>query len=113
MKISVLKNKINAIKKVTVELFFNCFPIKKNTVMFYSFNGQYNDNPRYISEALHKIDESANIIWAMNKKCLGTQPDYVKAVLVDSLEYYYYSCVSSVFVDNYTGKHSFRKMKFI
>ena len=104
-----LFTRINSLKNVALELFFNHFPIKKNTVIFYSFNGQYNDNPKYISEKLHEIAPDVNIVWGMNKESLGDQPDYVKCIKINSLKFFYYSSTAAVYVDNYTGKHSFRK----
>ena len=78
-------------------------PIMKGTVLFRSFNGQYNDNPKYISEELHKIRPDINIVWAIRDGKSEDFPDYVKTVPLDSAEYAKYIARAQVVVDNYSG----------
>lgn len=96
---------MNKIKRIVYffGLFLKILPRKK-VVLFRSFHGQYNDSPKYISEELHKRDDSIRIIWAIsdeaNKKDI---PDYVHVVQYNSLKYYYYVYRSKVVVENYFG----------
>lgn len=78
-------------------------PLRKNLVLFESFNGQYNDNPKYISEKLHEMDKSAQIAWCVSKKCNETVPPYVKKVNANSLSLNYYESKAKVVVDNMMG----------
>ncbi len=84
-------------------------PILKNTVFFQSFGGQYNDNPKYISENLHDRMPDVKIVWAVysQKSEVNAIPSYVKQVLIDSKEYIKYSCRSQVIVDNMIGVRAF------
>ena len=81
-------------------------PIIKNTVLFRSFYGQYNDNPKYISEELHRRAPGVNIVWAIKNGKKTDFPDYVKLVELDSSEYIKYISRAEVVVDNYTGCRS-------
>lgn len=85
------------------------FHIIKNTVFFQSFGGQYNDNPKYISIALHEMRPDINIVWAVSesKAKLTDIPEYVYQVNVDSKEYVRYSCKSQVLIDNMMGIRGF------
>ena len=111
MTINSIFKRIVLTRNLMLELFFNLFPVKRDLVVFYSFNGQYNDNPRYISERLHEANPNVKIAWILNENSMGTQPEYVIPVRHDSVKRYYYSSVASVYVDNYIGKHAFRKNK--
>lgn len=57
--------------------------IKKNKVVFVSFNGKsYSDNPRSVSETLHQIEPDAEIFWIFsNPQEKKTQiPSYIKCI---------------------------------
>ena len=81
-------------------------PIIKNTVLFRSFYGQYNDSPKYISEELHRRAPDVNIIWTIRDGKQTDFPSYVKLVKLDSPEYIKYIARAEVVVDNYTGCRS-------
>lgn len=80
-----------------------CRPIIKNTVLFRSFNGQYNDNPKYVSEELHQRRPDVKIVWATGDSPPESFPDYVMTVPIDSSEYARYIARAEVVVDNYCG----------
>lgn len=78
-------------------------PVFKNTAFFRSFNGQYNDNPKYISEALHEKYPDLKIVWAIRDGKRESFPDYVKVVELYSKEYAKYIARSQIVIDNYSG----------
>lgn len=80
-----------------------CRPILKNTVFFRSFGGQYNDNPKYVSEELHRRYPDAKIVWATGDGSSDSFPEYVKTVPIDSADYAKYIARAQVVVDNYCG----------
>lgn len=80
-----------------------CRPILKNTAFFRSFNGQYNDNPKYVSEELHRRYPEMNIAWAIGDGSADSFPDYVKTVQINSAEYAKYVARAEIVVDNYCG----------
>lgn len=82
------------------------FPIKKNRVLFYSFNGkQYSCNPKQISDYLSKYCTNLEIIWAFkDPKLFEKQIEGdIKTVKFRSLTYYYYAKTSRVIVQNVQG----------
>lgn len=78
-------------------------PIIKNTALFRSFNGQYNDNPKYVCDKLHKIMPDLKIYWAIGDGEEQTFPKYAKTVRIDSKEYLKLAARAQVVVDNYAG----------
>ena len=81
-----------------------CLPVMKDTVLFRSFMGQYNDNPKYVSEKLHERRPDLNIVWTVGKNVdPSTFPEYVKTVELDSVEYTKYISRAAAVVDNYSG----------
>ena len=90
--------------KFFIKTIFNLYrPIIKNTVLFRSFYGQYNDNPKYISEELHKRAPDVNIYWAIRDGNKEDFPSYVKLVELDGDEYIRLISRAEAVVDNYTG----------
>lgn len=79
--------------------------VKKNMWMFCSFEGQYSDNPRYISEKLHEIAPGIEAVWLVKRELLPRLPDYVRGVDIDSPEAARVRASAEVIVDNvYGGK---------
>lgn len=74
-----------------------------NTVFFRSFRGQYNDNPKYISEKLHDVSPDTKIVWCISRKCRNRPPEYVKVVPYPSRAYFRLLKTAAVVVDNYVG----------
>lgn len=55
----------------------------RNKVVFNSFSGsQYSDNPRAISEAVHEIDKTIELVWLLKKEAMMNPdiPSYVRVV---------------------------------
>ena len=44
------------------DIIFRFFPIQQNLVFLNCFNGQYNDNPKYIGICLHKQMPELNFV---------------------------------------------------
>lgn len=81
--------------------------VKRNTVFFDSFLGQYNDNPKYVSELLHKRRPDIEIVWTVSERGRERPPAYVKCVSYHSREYFDYMNNAAVVVDNHMGLRSF------
>lgn len=75
-------------------------------VLFSSFNGQYNDNPKYISEKLHELDSTVDIYWVKSSKSHEKFPSYVHTVELYSKEYMELIYTAQVVVDNISGTRS-------
>ena len=79
------------------------FRNKKNAVVFCSFHGkQYSDNPRAISERLHRMRPDYRIIWLLDKKSMNRihTPGYVHVVPKKTLKEYLALVSSKVWVYN-------------
>jgi len=76
---------------------------KNNTVLFDSFGGQYNDNPKYISEKLHELYPDIDIVWTRSDKSKTLPPSYVKVIEYGSKDYFEYLYTSRVVIDNHSG----------
>lgn len=55
-------------------------PRKKKSVYFASFRGQYSDNPRAISECLHRLAPDVKIVWLVKPEFRKYVPGYVTIV---------------------------------
>ncbi len=97
---------MKSVKAQLVMLFNMLLPIKKNTVLFRSFFGQYNDNPKYISEELHRRFPNVKIIWAIQDGKEREFPPYVELVELGSEKYIQYTARAHAVVDNYSGCRS-------
>ena len=85
-------------------------PVNKNQVMFLSFEGQYNDNPKYVSEKLHELHPDAKIVWVVSSKCheLKTIPEYIRTVKYHTFRAVYLKNRSKVLIDNSVGWYIMR-----
>lgn len=79
---------------------------KRKIVYFSSFFGQYNDNPKYISEKLHEIYPTIPIYWLKSKRNRESFPGYVKAVDINSFKHYLLMFTALVTIDNQLGMRS-------
>lgn len=98
----------NVIRKTAISCLTRGFALfrKPKSVLFSSFNGKsYSDNPRAISEALHKLDPDAEIVWAFLKPAQKKSivPEYVRMVnRSDGFAYYRELAAAKVVVSNYS-----------
>lgn len=84
-----------------LSLIFDKFvKIKRNRVVFTSFNGHFSDSPRQISDALHRLSEETEIVWLVDKRFLPLVPDYAKGVDIKSKQTRKYTKNARAFVDN-------------
>ena len=68
------------VRKTYMYLCYITRPRKKKSVFFASFRGQYSDNPRAISESLHRMAPDVKIVWLVKSKFKQYVPDYVTIV---------------------------------
>ena len=94
---------MNKLFKSGVCLVNSILPIKKKVVLFSSFFGQYNDNPKAVSERLHKLAPDVDIVWVKSIKAKEPFPSYVKTLDLHSKEYYKMINRAQVIVDNHMG----------
>ena len=78
---------------------FGCFPIKKNKIVFSSYYGKYyNDNPKYIFDAMVLINPNLDYVWLLdNRKQKINNGRVVKKGSVQSL---FELATAKVWIDN-------------
>ncbi len=94
---------LNRLNKALICLWHNILPIKKKVIMFSSFYGQYNDNPKAIERAVRKKCPFAKIVWVRSTKSKESFLADAEIVEMGSKEYYKYSYRAQVVVDNHMG----------
>lgn len=98
-----------------ISLFFyllRIFPVKKNKVVFCNMKGKrYGDNPAYISEALLKSGEKADIVWLLYKDVKVDLPDGVRRVDYSLFNRMKELTTARVWVDSNTKDLGTRKRK--
>ncbi len=97
-----LKAKMRKLKPLC-QIFYGRRSVKKNTFLFYSFFGMYNDNPKYISIKLHERYPDAKIIWVRSARSHEKFPDYIETVEYASAEFYQWTYRAQVVIDNMLG----------
>ncbi|MDT2660056.1 CDP-glycerol glycerophosphotransferase family protein [Enterococcus hulanensis] len=94
------------LKQILKKVLIKCVPIKKNRIVFSSFNGHYSDNPKYISESFHSLYPEIEIVWLLDDAHFEAAPSYVKKVKVDSFFSFIYEGSAIAIVDNVYGNRS-------
>ena len=74
--------------------------IKRDRIVFTSFDGHYSDSPKYISDTLHSLSPETEIVWLVNEKTMDKVPKYAIAVYINSKTASKYSKNAVAFVDN-------------
>jgi CDP-glycerol glycerophosphotransferase len=62
-------------------------PILEDTVLFDSWRGEFSDNPRAISEELHRRGADLRHVWVLDPARAGEVPSWVEPVAPDSHSY--------------------------
>ncbi len=78
MKITAIIRKW--VRKSYMYLCYMTRPRNEKTVYFASFRGQYSDNPRAISECLHRMAPEVKIVWLIKPQFQKYVPNYVTIV---------------------------------
>lgn len=102
------------------KLLIKIIPVKKNRIVFISFNGHYSDSPKYICEEVYKLKPNSDLIWLVEEKYIKKVPSYAKATKYNTLKAWYYYGSANVIIDNVygekeailTGKDFLSKMKY-
>lgn len=88
------------------------FKLVDNRILFFSFQGTYSCNPKYICEEIHKEFPEVELIW-VSLHGYTDFPEYVKHVKFESLSYYRALYSSKILIENAFNyvKRPFRKRK--
>jgi len=83
-------------------LLMRVFPVKKNKIVFSSYEGDggFCCNPRYIAEELHKQRPDLELVW-LTKDINRVFPDYITVKPYSSWSLAYQLSTARVWIDNY------------
>ena len=109
MKIAAIIKKWG--RKSYMYLCYMTRPRNEKTVYFASFRGQYSDNPRAISECLHRVAPEVKIVWLVKPQFKQYVPDYVTTVSPTPRLALKAQARASVWVMNYTYRKQFGVFK--
>ena len=99
MRIMKIKKRIRALaKNVYMRLCYYMAHSHAKTVFFNSFNGQYSDNPRAVSEYLHDIAPEVEQVWVLPPHV--SVPSYIQKVMPRSAQAFKTMARASVWVMN-------------
>lgn len=114
-QIYILKRKIIALINSMVFILCRIWPINNKLVSVCTFEGKggFGCNPKYIVQELHKIDESLEFIWFVNKEIFPEKqfPKYIKKVPNTLFHRAYWLTKSKVWIDNYRKPYGTIKRK--
>lgn len=95
------------LKSLLLQIFDICchiLPVSTKKVFFLSFAGQYNDNPKYLSEKLHEIAPQIEQYWCISTKSKQNDiPDYIHKIAYGSFRSIYIKNRCGVIVTNGAG----------
>jgi CDP-glycerol glycerophosphotransferase len=78
--------------------------MNNNLVFFSSFEDQYSDHPKAISEKVHELYPDVLIVWPFSDRAkLDRVPEYVIKVKINSVRHAILKNRAKVIIDNYTG----------
>ncbi|MBS4179145.1 CDP-glycerol glycerophosphotransferase family protein [Lederbergia citrea] len=109
-----LVGKLKKYVSLTIICFFNCFPIKKNKIFFFSYYGsQYGCNPKYIAEYMiqNMPKNHFDIVWAFNDLKKYENIPYIRKVKTMSIKYFYELSTSKIVITNFRATELFVKRK--
>ena len=101
LSMKIIIDRVLELAGLVIFRIFWLFPLKKQ-VIFASFSGRrYGDNPKYISEELHRMHPEVRQIWVYRYRSQKAEyPDYLKLVRYNSLKMFFTYATSKVWVDS-------------
>ena len=99
-------------KKLEQANIYKDLPIQNNKIVFYTVNGAYNCNPKYIAEEILKQRLSYDIVWIVDKyilKHLKNFPQSMRLVMKDSPEDYIECATAKIWVSHRRGVEYVKK----
>lgn len=111
-KIYIFKRKLQALGSGICFYMCRIFPIDKKLISVCTFEGRggFGCNPKYIVEALHKLDSTYSYVWFVND-INKELPEYIKKVPNTVLSRAYWLTRSMVWIDNYRKPYGTKKEK--
>lgn len=100
----------HTLKNIKNLLICKFVPIKKRRLVFTSFSGHYSDSPKYISEKIHELDDSIELVWLVRPEVGREVPDYVKKIPINSKEAQKYRGSAEAVINNVYCERAFTLM---
>ena len=98
---------MKGIESVILQLFevlCHLLPVNSKKVFFQSFAGQYNDNPKAVSERMHERYPEIKIYWSISSKSKQNDiPEYIHKVQYGTIKHIYLRNRCKVVIENGAG----------
>ena len=89
-----------------IEILLHVLKPSNKKILFSSFHGQYNDNPKYVSEKIHSLYPELELYWVISNKSKENDiPEYVRVLRYNTLRYCWMKNRCKVIVENGAGYH--------
>lgn len=103
-QICIMGFKIKIQKDVKPHFVYENLPIENNKIIFRTFNGGYNCNPKYIAEEIIKQNLPYKLVWVVNKNILNFIDDFprnkIKLVMSGTSEEAKETATAKILIDN-------------
>lgn len=97
-------------KNIIKALIYKFSKVRKKRLVFSSLDGHYSDSPRYISEKIHELDSSYEIIWLLKPEYAKELPEYIKWYDINTIMADRVRGSASALIDNVYCNRSFTMM---
>lgn len=103
-QICILGVKFKFHKQAKMHFAYENLPIENNKIVFRTFNGGYNCNPKYIAEEIMKQNLPYKLVWVVNKNILNFIDDFprdrIQLVMSGSAEDIKETSTAKIIIDN-------------
>lgn len=105
-----------ALSVVTVRIMSFFVPVEKDKIIFLTFRGSYDCNPKWICEEIVRRELPYQLVWVYKEKTLTGMEDYPPAlelVQLGTLEFFRELCSARIIIDNgiSTASQFYKKKK--
>ncbi len=102
------------LKKLLNGFKYKLSPIKRDRIVYMSYNGHYSDNPKLVYEEMVKLSPDLDYIWLVKEEYVNNVPKNVKTLIYDSEEAKKAYSSARLIVDNvYGNKETYLESKKI
>lgn len=103
-QICILGIRVKIRKPIKIYSIYKNLPVENNKIIFRTFNGGYNCNPKYIAEEIIRQNLPYKLVWVVNKNILTFIDDFpkdrIKLVMNDTPEEIKETSTAKIIIDN-------------
>ena len=98
----IILNFVNSLRFLFFYLIFRLIPVKRNKIVFSSFQGKgFGDNGKYIAAEILHQDNNYDLVWIVKKNMTATGlPQQIRPVVFGSIREIYELATAKIWIDN-------------